>query len=1028
MKISMSPPKRIALGAIGLLAVTLLLLWQALPRLLQAQAERFVAERTGHRLAMDRPEFNPFRLALRVGKLQLSDPAGAPLFGFDALLVDLSATSIARRALVFDVIRLDAPGATVVELPAGKLNWTPFFDALKGKEAKPQEKRGLPRLDIRSFILAGGKVDYADRRHGAAGFAARIEPLDLELSDLSTLPDDAGNYKLSARSSLGARIDLVGQVDLDPLRVAGTFSLADLQLARLAPYFGNALPLAPEGVLAVSASFRAGNGGDSFDATVEQIQAKLAGLRVTLKDAAGPVASVAAIELKDGRFQLARQELSFAAIEASGGRLALPGIEPPPQFGALSGEAIKLALAERNATVGRIRLAGGRVQALRGADGSIDLQDALRRLAGDGSADEKAAAPWRYRVDRIEIAETGLVLRQAAPQPALELALDNIAAQTEGVSNDLSVPLPVRLSFEVRSGGRFEAAGRVTPAPAAADLRFRLDDLALQAAQPLLDARTTLTLAAGRLSLEGRVTHNEKGPDLRGAFAVRDLRLMEPGGERPLLAWKSLVSRDLRLTTRALDLGELRLDGLDTRVLIDRDKNLNFKRVIKPSAAAAAVAPAPTFGVNIDRLRFAGGGLDFADRSLILPFGTRIHELRGSIAGLSNRPGAVGQVELEGVVDDYGQARAAGQVELGNPTNSLDLRVQFRNVEMTRLTPYTAHFAGRKIDSGKLSLDLRYRIRQRQLEGENQVIMDQLTLGERIESPAAQDLPLDLALALLRDASGRIDLGLPVAGSLDDPQFSYGAIIWKVIANLLTKIATAPFRALGALFGGGETIEEIAFEPGMARLAPPEREKLARLAEALGKRPGLILAVGGVHAEADRAALQDLQLRRNLLVRAGQRVPEEGDPGPISTQQPKLREALEALYKERFGAAALAALKEGFRAANPGQMEEGAAGRMISRLAGLLGERKTLDASEVAQLKGVDFHGLLFERLRAQESVAAERLLALARTRGEAALEVLGQAGLAPERMQLLPAEKGEDADGRFEVPLRMALEPATSK
>lgn len=1059
MKLSLPSIKKIVLVVVGIVVAALLFLWQALPRILQSQAEKFVAEKTGHQLVMDRPEFNPFQLALRLGKLQLSDPDGQPLFGFEGLLVDISGASITNRALVFDAIRLDGPAATVVELPEGRLNWTPFLDALKSKEEKPEEKTGLPRLDIRSFILANGQVDYADRRRTAEGFAARIEPLDLELNDLSTLPDDTGKYKLSARTSLGAQVDLVGQVDLDPIRVAGTFSLADLQLARLAPYFKNALAVPPEGVASLSASYKAGNGGDKFDVLVEQIQAQLAGLRVALKDAAGPVASSDTIELKDGRFQLASQELSIAAIGVNGGKLALPGIEHPPQFGALTVEDVRVALAERNATVGKVRLADGRVQVVRKADGSIDLQDSLKDLGGGKPTEEKsaapaqeAAAPWRYQVERIEIAGLGLVLQEASVKPALELALDNVAAQTEGVGSDLSVPLPVRLSFDVRSGGRFEAEGRVVPAAASADVNFKLSDLALKLIQPFLTAQTTLTLADGKLTTQGRAIYNDKGPQVKGEFAVRDLRLMEPGSNKPLLAWKTFGSRDLSLTQKALNLGDLRLNGLDTQLLIDKEKNINFKKVMKagsgetsapaekeatPAVAAAgggppsAVQPAPTFIVSIDRLRFNKGEMDFADESLILPFGTRIHELRGSIAGLSNRPGAVGQIELDGAVDEYGMARAVGHVELGNPTNGLDLRVQFRNVEMTNLTPYTAHFAGRKIDSGKLSLDLRYRIVKRQLEGENQVIMDKLTLGERIESPTATNLPLDLAIAILQDTDGRIDLGLPVSGSLDDPQFSYGAIIWKAITNVLTKIVTAPFRALGALFGGGgEKIENIAFEAGAAQLTPPEREKVVKLAEAMGKRPALALAVGGVWLDPDRVALQDVQLRRTVLKQAGQQVPERGDPGPISTQQPKLREALEALYKERVGAADLAALKEGFRSANPGQLEESMAGKVMSRLSGLLREKKALSADEVAQLKGADFFGVLFERLRAQENIPDERLLELALKRGESVVELLKSAGIAAARVQLLPPEKGK-AEGdqpANEVPLRMALEPAKPK
>ena len=1041
--------KKLALILVGLSLASLLFLWLALPRIVQSQAEKFVAEKTGHRLTLDRPEFNPFRLALRLGKLQLTEPDGQPLLSFDALLVDISAASITRRALVFDAIRLDGPEATVVELPGGALNWTSFLAALKSREEKPEEKEGLPRLDIRSFELINGKLDFADRRSDS-GFVTRVAPLDLELTDLSTLPDDEGKFKVAARTSLGAQLDLAGEIRLNPIAVVGTFSLTDLQLAQFAPYLGRVLPMPPEGVARLAASYRVGNGGDSLDATVEQIEARLTGLRVTLKDAAGPVAAIDNIEVKDGRFQLASQELAIGSIIVNGGKLSLPQIENPPQFATLTVEDIRVALTERNATVGNLRLADGRIYAVRTAAGTIDLLEALRALssgkpeqiADAKSGDTPPAPPWRFKFDKVAVANLGVVLQEASMKPALELALDNMVLQVDGVSNDMTLPLSLRLAFDARSGGHFEGAGKVVPAVPSADVNFKLTDLSLKPAQPFLTAKTTLTLTDGKLSAQGRAIYNDKGPNVKGEFAVRDLRLMEPGSDQPLLAWKTFGTRDLTLTQKELNLGELRLNGLDTQLVIYKDKSINFKKVMKPSgeekapapttgavpAAGHFIPPVPSFIVNIDRLRFNKGDMDFADHSLIIPFGTRIHNLRGSIAGLSNRPGAVGQVELDGAVDEFGLARAVGQVDLSNPNDSLDMRVQFRNVEMTRLTPYMATFAGRKIDSGKLSLDLHYQIRQRQLQGENQIIMDQLTLGERVDSPTAQDLPLDLAIAILQDSAGRIDLGLPVAGSLDDPSFSYGAIIWKAITNVLTKIATAPFRALGGLFGGsGEKAENIVFDAGAPQLTPPEREKVVRLAEALGKRPGLLLAVGGIHTGADRVALQEVQLRRTVLTQSGQRVSEKGDPGPLSTQQPKIREALEALYKERFGASDLAALKEGFRGANPGQLEESMTGKVLSRMTGLLREKKTLSESEAVQLKGADFYGVLFERLRAKEVVADTRLQALAQSRGERVVEILKSAGAATERVQLLPPEKGDSSNG--EIPLRMSLEPAkTSK
>lgn len=1046
MKSSLPRLQKIALVAAGLFLALLLFLWQALPRILHAQAEKFVAEKTGHRLTLERPEFNPFALVLRIGKLQLAEPDGKPLLSFESLLVDISAASIVERALVFDAIRLDGLAATLVELPGGALNWTAFLEALKSKE--PEKKTGLPRLDIRSFVLANGRIDYADRRRGE-GFSARAEPLDIELANLSTLPDDDGRYRLSARTTLGARIEIAGDVQLNPLAVTGSFNLVELQLSKLAPYVVDVLPVPPEGVAALSAAYRFGNGGDRFDAVVERIQAKLADLRVTLKDAGGPVASIAAVELRDGRFQLAGRRLAIGAIAVLDGKLALPGVDAPPQFAALNLEDIRVALDERDASVAGISLKDARIAAVRRPDGSIDLQEALKaafpaRPAPGHDAQAAAAAPaWTFRVGKTEVAGLGVGLRDAGVTPAAELALENVALQAENLGSNLSVPVPVRLSFDARGGGRLEAEGKVVPAAPSADVGFKLSDLSLKIAQPYLSAKTTLTLADGRLSAQGRVAYEASGPSFRGEFAVRDLRLMEPGAAQPLLAWKTFGSRALTATPQRLDLGELRLNGLDTQLIIDKDKTLNLKRVIRqpagaPAAAdkvreprpAAASSEPPAFLVTIDRLRFSNGEMDFADHSLILPFGTRIHSLRGSIASLSNRPGAEGQIELDGAVDDYGMARAVGQVDLFNPTQALDMRVQFRNVEMTRLTPYTATFAGRKVDSGKLSLDLQYKIVQRQLQGENQVVMDKLTLGERVDSPTAKDLPLDLAIAILQDSAGRIDLGLPVSGNLDDPEFSYGAIVWKAIANVITKIVTAPFRALGALFGGGaEHLERIAFEAGAPQLTPPEREKIVRLAEALGKRPGLMLSVGGIHADADRVALQDVQLRRAVLARTGQRVPEKADPGPVSTRQPKVQEALEALYRERVGAADLAALKEGFRNANPGQLEESMAGKMMSRLSGLLREKKTLSEGEIAQLKGADYYAVLYERLRAKEPVPDDRLLELARLRGEGVAETLRSAGAAADRLQLLPPDKAKDEEGAgVDIPLRLALEPVKAK
>ncbi|MDP3512999.1 MAG: hypothetical protein Q8S20_09640, partial [Sulfuritalea sp.] len=271
------------------------------------------------------------------------------------------------------------------------------------------------------------------------------------------------------------------------------------------------------------------------------------------------------------------------------------------------------------------------------------------------------------------------------------------------------------------------------------------------------------------------------------------------------------------------------------------------------------------------------------------------------------------------------------------------------------------------------------------------------------------------------DSDGRIDLGLPVSGSLDDPQFSYGGLVWKVITNVLTKIVTAPFRALGALFGGGdEKLESIAFDAGARRLTPPEREKLVKLAAALNKRPALALTLQGNWNEADRSALQDLQLRRTLLQKSGYQGDTKGDPGPVALRQPQIQAALEDLFAERFGKAELAGLKQGFRGANPGQLEESLGGKVMSRLGGLMNPPRALSADEVGALKGADFHAVLYQRLRDKEVLPDDRLYQLAQARGEAALATLKEAGAPAARVML--GEPGKHEGNEREVPLKLSL------
>jgi len=1023
--------KTVAISLAALLVAYALFGWLIFPRILESQAIRYISEKTGHHLSLDRPEFNPFTLSLRISNLRLQEPDGRQLLAFRMLTVELSPASIFKRALVFDAIRLDDPETTLVLKPDGRLNWSALIDSLDGKDAQAanQQNSQLPRITIRNFGLTGGRIDFADEK---TGFATRIFPVELELRDVSTIPNDKGRYQLSARTAFGARVKWQGQAALNPLSVDGSLSVENLDLSPLKPYFRDILPNAPPtGVASISTDYHISYAENQPNLVLKNLAGKLSDFRIGIGGKKGPHVSIKTIEAKNGQYDLAGNRIALGTLSLSGSKVAQPGITSPEllQLGELTLTNAKMDLSGKRITLDRIDFKNGRLNAVRNAKGRIDLLDALHAAMPPPGPEKKSqAGPWRFRVNRLELASSAVIFRDESVKPAAVIALNDIALSVEDIGDNLSAPLPVRLSFRAEDGGSFTASGQVVPAEPSADLHLKLANLALKPAQPYLASVAKLRLVSGQLDAEGHATYGRQGAAYQGSFYLRNVRMLEADTGAVFLGWKFVGSRNLKVAPARLDIGQLDIDHLDTKLIINRDKTVNLSRILrKPKPAAAA--PASTvaakkskpFLLNIDRIRISHGEMNYTDYSLVLPFAARIHKLHGYINGLSSTPGASGRLELNGQVDRFGLARAIGRIDLFDPANFTDIQVMFSNVNMPRLTPYSSTFAGRKIDAGKLSLNLEYKIKNHQLEGNNRIIIDNIQLGERVKSPQAKDLPLDLAIAILEDSDGRIDLGLPVSGNLDDPQFSYGGIIWKAIVSIFEKIATAPFRALGALFGGGgEKIDSIHFDPGAAGLSPPEQEKIIRLANVLNKRPGLAMTVHGVYSGADRIALQDLQLRREVAVKAGEHLGEHKNPGPLSTGSPKIRDALESLFSDRIGSAELAALKEGFRKANPGQLKESVSEKMISGLSGFFRKKRTLKEHDAAQLKGADFYLVLFRRLREKEPVSDEALQSLGKARGENIYAALQAAGAPADRLLLAPPEKVEsDTQG---VPAKLDL------
>lgn len=689
----------------------------------------------------------------------------------------------------------------------------------------------------------------------------------------------------------------------------------------------------------------------------------------------------------------------------------------------LEGDAIDTG--KREVRLRELAVRGGGTRLTRDEHGVIDLiaaaspsdRGVMRRgLEEAGKAAKAEGAPWLLRLDALKLADFRIALADHGFTPAIGYELADVSATLKNLSNDWSAPVAFDAALRVAQGGSLAVEGSYVPDGSAADASVKLTRLNLVPLQPALARYAALDLKSADLSATATLQYRtvKSGATLRagGALSVAGLVINEAQSGERFLSWKSLSAAGIRfsLAPDRLNVKEIRLVDPGAKITVFKDRSVNLATVLKkqPPSSPATPAKSGSFPVTVDRVRMENGTVDFSDLSLALPFAARVREVGGVVAGISSDPASRAEVKLEGRVEEHGLARVDGTLSPFAPKRFMDLRAEFRNVEMTPLSPYSATFAGRKIASGRVSLDLEYKIKDGKLEGENKVLLDKFTLGERVESPSALHLPLDLAIALLTDSEGKIDVAVPVRGDVDNPKFSYGHLIWQAIVTVIKNIVTAPFRALGALLGGGAAqLDAVAFDPGSGRLLPTELEKLKKVAEALQKRPKLKVIVDGrYHSAADGEALRAEHVRRELAAAQDVKLEPGEDPGPVAFENAKTQRALEKLLTARSGDGAMAEFTAQF---------EKRTGREASRVNPALAFFGKGSSDR-------EFYEALYRRLVELYPLAPAELEALGQRRAEAVAQALVKdAGVDAARVAIGKTEAtGETKRDSVETKLRL--------
>ena len=798
-------------------------------------------------LDLESVSFNPLTLRLAVGGVALREENGDPVFELATAEVDAAWSSLFRLAPVLKSIVLTEPTLFLIRDADGQVNVERILPEPDPREEKPDEPFALPRMEIHQFAISGGDIRIEDRSPDKA-VAVSLEPITFSLDGFSTLTGQDNTLTLEALGSGGGRITHNGSILLDPLGAEGVLTITDLLLDQGSPYLNEPL---------------------NVEITGARLSLELA-YQVNAADLTNPLITAT----------LAHLELAETGIRE------LNADEPFFQLALLRVGETRLTFPEVSAEVSSVRLEEGRLRAARLPDGTIDLMHLLPQKAAAETAMEETAEPhddaFAFLVKTVEIHdfEAGLEDRSLAEPAAIRAGI--VSLKLDNLSHDLNAAIPVEGAFSLEGDTVLRLRGEAVPEPLRGEFDLELDNLSLPLINPWLGDALPLAINRGRFSTAGTVTlamGDDGAPVLRftGGSRLEEFQLTDMDGT-PLLAWEDLSLEEAVFTSLPpkFEAGLLHLTKPHIDVIMDADGNLNLTKGLLPDDPAEpaevrdepAETPADTaFAALLAQLRIEDARIRLRDQSVSPEFSLLLDPLQLELGNVSTDPSSRSTVNLSSRVDRSSDLRIEGEISPMAADVFTDLRVRIDGYNLPALSPYTGRHIGRALAQGRLNLDADTRIEDRSLDAGTSTVFDQLRLGDRVDSPDAISLPLDLALSILRDRRGQISLDLPISGDLDDPQFSIAGIITQTLSNVVTRIAAAPFSMLGSLFGGrGEELSFISFTGGSANLSTDARSKLEELATILHERPALNLEIEGrFFPDADATALARLRLGEAVM-------------------------------------------------------------------------------------------------------------------------------------------------------------------
>ncbi|NIF14027.1 DUF748 domain-containing protein [Burkholderia sp. Ax-1735] len=885
---------------------------------------------------------------------KVTDHASAPLFAARGVHVAAARLEPLRNAMHFDEIRIDQPVVDLSRDKQGVLNVEKLAAhpaaASKAAEGKPAASgaaaasaaaaaaasgakvetatKEAPPLDltIRHFAIDGGTVNVDDRVP-ATPTALSLTKLAATLDGFSMQGKTPAKYTLSTSLSRGGDMTAEGAFNLAEKRVESKLTVAALALPALQPYLGEATRARVlDGTLGATVNAKADWGKTPLAAQVADSTVSLKSLKIATPDAKAPAIVLPDASAKIAKVDVATRIAEIASVDVSG-----------------------LALDVQRLKDGKIDLAA----LAEPAQASVPKRTVARKA-------EAAAPSWHYRIDALNVRDSSANFTDLSTPRSVKLAIKPLDLSVQKISDDMTKPLPVQLKATLNRKGSLNVTGDVTAQPLKLGLKINGNRLDAAAFEPYFGSALNATIASALLNAQGNLTFAQvkdaPRATYRGDVALVDVRMLDKATSDPFAGWRSLALTNLKANYDEkgtdVDAARVTFSNFYGRVLLDAQGRLNLKDVVAketgpaqsltrdaskgepvplspgmtppaaaqaasaaaaqqalaPAAASATVvvkaAPPPQNPVRMHfgELLLQNGRVTYTDNFIKPNYTANLVAIKGTVGAFGTDSTTSAPVDVAANLAGNGPISIKGSVNPLIEKPALDLTATAHDIELTNLTPYSAKYAGYPITKGKLNVDLHYELANDQLKANNHIFIDQLTFGDHVENDTATRLPVKLAISLLKNTRGQIDVNLPVSGSLSNPEFSVGGLIWRAVLNLIAKAVTSPFSLLAHAFGGGgEDLGYVEFAPGSYQLDDAQQKKLDTVVKMLTEKPSIRLdLIGRVDPAKDTSGLGDAYVDRLVRQQKLKDVVGQGesiDPMSVKVEPAEYSKYLTRAYK-----------------------------------------------------------------------------------------------------------------------------------